>query len=103
MRKLTEIVYAFNVADEVAKGAPPRPQHSQAPPGFGQKIEQIGDGDSWGHRSPLRTSLCRCPMICRSRVSTRAEHPAALARSMSRSMKSRSRITYSWNQKGCPP
>jgi hypothetical protein len=39
-------------------------------------------------------------MICRSRVSINAEHPAAFARSIKRSTKSRSRITYSWNQNG---
>ena len=46
-----------------------------------------------GAVSPFFTSLWRCPRICRSSVSTRAEHPAALARPIRRSMNSRSRIT----------
>jgi len=50
---------------------------------------------------PFFRSLCRRPRICRSSVSTSASQSAALARSISRSMKSRSRITYSWNQNGC--
>jgi hypothetical protein len=45
-----------------------------------------------GAESPLMRSLCRWPRICRSSVSMSAEHFAAFARSMSRSMNSRSRI-----------
>ena len=48
-----------------------------------------------GADSPFFKSLCRCPSTCKSSVSTRAEQLAALARSINRSMKSRSRITYS--------
>ena len=46
-----------------------------------------------GAERPLRMSLWRWPRICRSSVSTRAEQPAALARWISREMKSRSFIT----------
>ena len=53
-----------------------------------------------GADSPLRKSLWRWPRICRSSVSTSAEHFAALARSMRFSTKSLSRMTYSWNQNG---
>ena len=47
-----------------------------------------------GALRPLRISLWRCPRICRSSVSTKAEHCAALARSISLSMKPRSFMTY---------
>ncbi len=53
-----------------------------------------------GADSALRRSLWRWPRICRSSVSTSAPQPAALARSISSPTKPRSRITYSWNQKG---
>src|SRR5690606_10996412 len=61
------------------------------------RFARVGLG---GAVSPFLMSLWRCPSTCRSSVSTRAEQLAALARSMRRSMKSRSRITYSWNQNG---
>ena len=46
-----------------------------------------------GADRPFFRSLWRWPRICRSSVSTSAEQLAALARSIRRSMKSRSRIT----------
>ena len=42
-----------------------------------------------GMVSPLRGSRCRCPSTCKSRVSTSAEHWAAIARSMSSWLKPR--------------
>ena len=53
-----------------------------------------------GQERPFFTSLWRCAMICRSSVSMSVVQPAASARSISRSMKARSRITYTWNQNG---
>src|SRR3546814_385991 len=61
------------------------------------RLARVGLG---GVDKPFLMSLWRCPNTCRSSVSTSAEHLAALARSIRRSMKSRSRMTYSWNQKG---
>ena len=46
-----------------------------------------------GTVSPFFRSLCRWPRICRSRVSISAEQRAAFARSISRRMNSRSRMT----------
>ena len=46
-----------------------------------------------GDDSPLRRSLLRCDEICRSSVKTSAEHSTALARSIRRSTKARSRST----------
>ncbi len=54
------------------------------------RLARVGRG---GAERPFFRSLWRWPMICRSRVSTSASQPAALARSIRRSMKSRSRIT----------
>ena len=61
------------------------------------RLVHVGLG---GADRPLRMSLWRWPRICRSSVSMSAPQRAAVARSMSRSMKSRSRIMYSWNQNG---
>ena len=46
-----------------------------------------------GALRPFLMSLWRWPRICRSSVSTSAEQPAALARSISPAANSRSRIT----------
>jgi len=48
-----------------------------------------------GADRPFFRSLWRWPRICKSSVMTRAEQPAALARSIRRAMKSRSFIMYS--------
>ena len=50
-----------------------------------QSIEPTG--------KPFFKSLCLCPRICKSRVRTRAEHLATLARSIRRSIKPRSFMT----------
>ena len=79
------------------RGVPsmPRPQR-----GLVIMFRMLGSVSLGGADRPFFRSLWRWPMICRSSVSTSAEQLAALARSIRRSMKSRSRITYSWNQKG---
>ena len=60
-------------------------------------LRKVGFG---GALNPFLTSLWRCPMICRSSVIIKAAQFAARARSTNRLIKSRSRITYSWNQNG---
>jgi len=45
-------------------------------------------------------SLWRWPITCKSSVSTSALQPAARVRSIMADMAERSRIMYSWNQKG---
>ncbi len=79
------------------RGVPsmPRPQR-----GLVIMFSMLGIVSLGGADRPFFRSLWRCPMICRSSVRTSAEQLAALARSIRRSMKSRSRITYSWNQNG---
>ncbi len=53
-----------------------------------------------GTDRPFLISRWRCPCTVRSAVSISAEHSAARARTMSSRVKPRSRITYTWNQKG---
>ena len=56
-----------------------------------------------GVESPFLISRWRLPSTCKSTVTIRAEHLAALARSIRFFINLRSRITYSWNQKGSTP
>ena len=49
---------------------------------------------------PFLRSLWRCAGTCRSTVTINAEHLATLQRAIIRTMASRSRIMYSWNQNG---
>ncbi len=86
-----EVHCVRHVPRDIAEGVPPGAQHAAAPsPGF-IIISATNFGVNLGGAvSPLRRSLWRCPRIWRSIVSTSAEHLAALARSISRSMKARS-------------
>ena len=54
------------------------------------RFNKVGFG---GADRPFLMSLCRCPKICKSAVSTNAEHLASLARVIRFCINSRSRIT----------
>ena len=69
---------------------PAMPRHQR---GLVSRLIMLASVGFGGAERPFFRSLCRWPRICRSSVSTSASHFAALARSMSLSMKSRSRIT----------
>ncbi len=77
---------------------PSMPRHQRGLVARLMRLAMVGLG---GADRPFLMSLWRWPRICKSSVSCSAEQLAALARSMRRLMKSRSRITYTWNQKGC--
>jgi hypothetical protein len=66
------------------------PRHQRGLVAMFKRLATVSLG---GAESPFFRSLWRWPRICRSSVSTSAPHFAALARSISRSMKSRSFIT----------
>ena len=76
---------------------PSMPRHQA---GLVARLAMLARVSLGGAVMPLRISLWRWPSTCRSSVSTSAEHLAARARSIRRSMKGRSFITYSWNQNG---
>ncbi len=78
---------------------PSMPAHQRGLVARSSRLASVGRG---GVDSPFLMSLWRWPRICRSSVTCSAETPAALARSIRRSTKSRSRITYTWNQKPGP-
>jgi peptidoglycan/LPS O-acetylase OafA/YrhL len=61
-----------------------RAQHAQAPARLGHQVEDVGEVSLGGADRPFFMSLWRWPRICRSSVSTSAEQPAALARSIRR-------------------
>src|SRR5436309_5395794 len=64
------------------------------------KSSSFDSDHSGGTVMPFLMSWWRCPITCRSTVSTSALHLAAIARSISDLMKPRSFMTYSWNQNG---
>ena len=79
---------------------PSMPRHQRGLVARLMRLAMVGLG---GAERPFLMSLWRWPRICKSSVSCSAEQLAALARSMRRLMKSRSRITYTWNQNGWRP
>ena len=75
---------------KVRRCVPSMPMHQRGRIAMSSMLGSVSLG---GADSPLRTSLWRWARICRSSVSTRAEHFAALARSIRLMTKSLSRMT----------
>ncbi|CFN63728.1 Uncharacterised protein [Bordetella pertussis] len=75
---------------KVRRRVPSMPRHQRGLNARSIRLRSVGLG---GADKPFLMSLWRWPRICRSSVSTSAEHPAALARSIRLPTNSRSRMT----------
>jgi hypothetical protein len=71
------------MADEIAEGAALAAQHAGAQAGLVAKSIDFDSVHSGGTVMPFLMSRWRCPITCRSTVSTSALHLAAIARSIS--------------------
>jgi hypothetical protein len=81
------------VADDVAEGAALGAQHAQAPARLGGQVDEVGQRGLGGRRQAVLDVLVALAQDLQVQRELQAEQPAALARSIRRSMKSRSRIT----------
>ena len=90
----THVAHALDVADDVAELAPAGAQHAQAPARLGHHVDDVGERELAAARTGRSSGPCGAGRGSAGRASAPArEQLAALARSIRRSMKSRSRIT----------